>query len=628
VRPVSWLVVRARGLLVVAALIGALLAPGHAAAARAAFAPCGTSSGALECATVNVPLDRSGATPGTVSLHVERLGAAGTPRGVMFLIAGGPGQASAGAFDLASNGSQFRDQFPGYTLIAFDPRGTGRSGVLRCPELQSDPSASPAREQALVAKCATEIGSPRAFYSTRDHADDIDAVRQALGVDKIALWGTSYGTQLSVAYALTYPSHVARLLLDSVADAAGRDPFSLDDLQQMPKGLASLCSGGLCRAATSNFVGEVVKLANRLAAHPLTGKVPKPGGGTVSVTVSGADFLSGAVIDSDLNAGIAAELPAAVHAALQGRSRPILRLVELDRETSVTSTEDLSMGLLAATVCDDGPFPWQPETPISERQALLAAARNALAPGATGPFGKWATDIGPAALCLLWPPQARRSGIGSGPLPNVPVLVLAGERDLRTPASNAAAIAGRFPQGRLLTVPGVGHSVLGADFTTCSGDAVKTWLNGGVPPTRCPRSPMLVNPIGAFPASFGALRPAGAAGVRGRTLTAVAKTVREAAASWGLAVTGFTAARTIAGPYGGVIRSSGVTFSLSRYSLVPGVQVSGSLHLYRPGTGLPLPARFVGTVRVSGAKAAHGQLAVGRATLSGRLSGRKVRARA
>src|ERR671935_1154191 len=285
---------RFRGPILLSAVVAALVVPHGAAAARVVFAPCSARTGALECATVNVPLDRSGATAGTVSLHVERLAAGGTPRGVMFLIAGGPGQASADAFDLGSNAAQWRDQFPGYTLIAFDPRGTGRSGVLRCPELQADPSASPAREQALVAKCATEIGPNRTFYSTRDHADDIDAVRQALGVDKIALWGTSYGTQLSVAYALTYPSHVARLILDSVADPAGRDPFSRDDLQQMPKGLASLCAARLCKAATSNFVGEVVRLANRMAAHPLTGKVPKPGGRTVKVTASGVDLLSGA----------------------------------------------------------------------------------------------------------------------------------------------------------------------------------------------------------------------------------------------------------------------------------------------------------------------------------------------
>lgn len=613
---------RLRGLIVLMALCAALGAPNAAPAARTLFVPCGANG--LECATVNVPLDRSGATPGNLSLHVEELPAPGMPRGVLFLIAGGPGQASAGAFTLGANALDLRSEYPGYTLIAFDPRGTGRSGLLRCPELQADPFAALTRVQALVAKCGTEIGLNRAFYSTRDHADDIDAVRRALGVDKIALEGTSYGTQLSVAYALTYPSHVERLILDSVADPAGRDPFALDDLQQMPKGLASLCSGGLCRAATPNFVGELVKLANRMAAHPVTGKVAKPSGGTRTVRATGFDFLGGAVLDSDLNAGLAAELPAAVHAALRGRTRPLLRLVQLDRQTAITSAEDLSMGLFTATVCDDGPFPWDPETPLGQRPGLLAAARSALPRGSTGPFGTWATDLGPAPFCLLWPPQARRPGIGSGPLPNVPVLVFAGERDLRTPVTNAAAIAARFPQGRLVTVPGVGHSVLGTDFTGCAQTAVSIWLSGGVPPSRCPRSPMLVNPIGAFPASFATLKPGRTGGVRGRTLVAVAKTVREATASWAFSLTGFTQVKAIAGLYGGTIRASGTSFVLKGYSTVAGVRISGSLRLYRPETRSPLPARFVGSVRVDGTKAAHGRLAVGPSMLSGRLSGRVV----
>jgi pimeloyl-ACP methyl ester carboxylesterase len=615
---------RLRGLIVLFALCAALGAPqALPAAPTPLFVPCGPEG--VVCATVNVPLDRSGATPGTVPLHVEELPAPGTPRGVLFIVAGGPGQGSAGTFSLGANAVAFRGQFPGYTLVAFDNRGTGRSGVLRCPELQANPAASGALAQALVAKCAAEIGPSRAFYSTRDHADDIDAVRQALGVDKIALWGTSYGTQLSVAYALTYPSHVERLILDSVADAQGRDPFALDDLQQMPKGLASLCSGGICKKATSNFVGELVKLANRIASHPLRGKVARAGGGTRTVRASAIDFLSGAVLDTDLNAGLAAEVPAAVHAALRGRLRPLLRLVQLDRESAVTPAEDLSSGLFAATVCDDGPFPWSPDTPLAQRPAMLASARNALPAGSTGPFGRWATELGPAAFCLLWPPQARRPGIGSGPLPNVPVLVFEGERDLRTPASNGAAIAARFSQGHLVTVPGVGHSVLGTDLTRCAQNALGTWLSGGVPPARCPRSPLLVNPIGNFPTSVAALRPRG---VRGRTLTAVSKTVREAAASWAFALTGFGGAHAIPGLYGGTVRISGTNFTLKRYSLVPGVRVSGTLRLYRPASGSVLPARFIGSVRVLGAKASHGRLTVGPLRLVGTLGGRHVRGRA
>src|SRR5438094_10244647 len=151
---------RLRGLIVLTALCAALGAPNAAPAARAFSVPCGANG--LECATVNVPLDRSGATPGTVSLHVEELPTPGTPRGVLFLIAGGPGQASSGTFQLGTNAIDYRSMFPGYTLVAFDNRGPGRSGVLRCPELQAAAFASPAPARPLVATCATEIGPGRA----------------------------------------------------------------------------------------------------------------------------------------------------------------------------------------------------------------------------------------------------------------------------------------------------------------------------------------------------------------------------------------------------------------------------------------------------------------------------------
>src|SRR5436305_12329324 len=138
---------RLRGLLILLALCAALGAsPGAPGAARTVFVPCGLFG--LECTTVTVPLDRSGATPGTVSLHVEELPAPGKPRGVLFFVAGGPGQASAGTFQLGANAIDWRDQFPGYTLVAFANRGTGQSGVLRCPALPADPFASDARTQA------------------------------------------------------------------------------------------------------------------------------------------------------------------------------------------------------------------------------------------------------------------------------------------------------------------------------------------------------------------------------------------------------------------------------------------------------------------------------------------------
>jgi len=177
--------------------------------------PCGKPTGVL-CTTVVVPLARSGALPGTLSLHVEVVPAGGVPRGVMFLLAGGPGQGSAQVFGLGSDSalSLYRFLFPGYTLVAYDDRGTGTSGLLDCPTLQLANTAD--SEQSAAAACADALGPQRDFYSTAEHAEDLDAVRQALGFDKIALYGVSYGTKLALAYALAHPDHVERLLLDSV----------------------------------------------------------------------------------------------------------------------------------------------------------------------------------------------------------------------------------------------------------------------------------------------------------------------------------------------------------------------------------------------------------------------------
>src|SRR3954464_298690 len=174
-----------RRLLVVAAALAFLAGAGEARAAIG-LSPCTGKSG-VECGTVTVPLDRTGATPGTIGLHVEVLPAAGTARGVMFLIAGGPGQGSAGSFALTPgfNRQLMQFMFPGYTLVAFDNRGTGQSGLINCVPLQKTVTGSVDVEARLAADCANTIGPTRIFYSTRDHADDMDAVRAALGFNCI-----------------------------------------------------------------------------------------------------------------------------------------------------------------------------------------------------------------------------------------------------------------------------------------------------------------------------------------------------------------------------------------------------------------------------------------------------------
>src|SRR5919201_2231479 len=445
-----------RRLLLVLAVTAALVVPTGAHAAIP-LTPCGKTTRSLECGTVQVPLDRSGRVPGTISLHVEVLPAEGTARGVMFLIAGGPGQGSAKAYNLGArdNADFMQAMLPGYTLVAFDNRGTGDSGVIDCPALQRTTNAPVEQEAALARDCANIIGPQREFYATRDHVEDTDAVRAALGVDKIALFGVSYGTKLSLAYALGHPAHVERLVLDSVVAPGFPDPFERNVLQQMPGRLAGFCEGGVCRGATSNFAAEVAKLANQLETRPITGKVIVPSGAARTVHMNGENLIS-LMIDADLSPGLAAELPAAVHAALGGFTLPLLRVFDLDLRANELTSEDLSFGLYAATNCADGKFPWAPSTPPAQRRSIMDAAIAALPAGAFGPFGNWSARLGNAFFCEQWPSPAGNTPVGPGPLPNVPVFIVNGGFDMRTPVSNALTVADLFPQSQLLVVPGVG----------------------------------------------------------------------------------------------------------------------------------------------------------------------------
>ena len=568
------------------------------------------------CSDVVVPLDRTGVVPGTVTLHVEVVPSTGVNRGVVFLLAGGPGQGSAHVFGLGTTAEVAFDHylFPGYTLVAYDDRGTGDSGLLDCPTLQTANTADAEREAA--AACAASIGVPRDFYSTATHAEDLDAVRQSLGFNKIALYGVSYGTKLAMAYALAHPDHVERLLLDSVLPPELPNPFSANTLQAMPATLAAFCSDGSCRSATSNFAGDVTTLANKLAAKPIRVAVRQPNGTKKLIRVDGLELLS-MVTDADINPGLAVELPAVVRAALQGRTQPLARLADLHDSGSQEASIDLSFALYAATVCRDGPFPWAPDTPVADRAALEQAAIAALPPGAFGPFGPWAAQVGNADFCLTWPSPSGGAALATGPLPNVPVLAVSGGFDLRTPTAGAVSVVARFPQGKLLVVPGVGHSTVTADFSGCAVAGVHTWMTGGVPPTVCPRPNPLVAPVPALPVLPARPRRVSPAA----TLRIVTATLKEAEAAW-LMTDGLSGTDTpVAGIYGGRLTSpSDGSINLAGYTVAQGVSLSGKLKI---GKGGP-PLRFEGFLTVAGTRAATGVLGLKNGSLRGTLGGKLV----
>src|SRR4051794_20508027 len=152
-----------------AAVAAVLALPGTSSAALA-WRSCRLATGA-ECATLRVPLDRSGAMPGSVPLKLARL-PADSARPTLVYLSGGPG--GAGIEEMLSVMPLTPFLLDSYRVVGFDQRGTGGSGLLRCPALERDPRL---RSVRAGEDCAKRIGERRRLYTTPDSVEDLEAIR-------------------------------------------------------------------------------------------------------------------------------------------------------------------------------------------------------------------------------------------------------------------------------------------------------------------------------------------------------------------------------------------------------------------------------------------------------------------
>ena len=295
----------------------------------------------------------------------------------------------------------------------------------------------------------------------------------------MALYGTSYGTKVALGYALRYPARVERLVLDSTVEANGPDPFYLDTFDAVPRALGSLCRRRC--PWTSDPVADLAALVDRLARGPLRGRVVDRRGRARVRRLTRVDVFS-ILLAGDFDPALRAAFPGSVRAALDGDATPLLRLrrraFEVDAEPPPPRL--LSSGALRRDHVRGGP------APLGSHHA--AGPRRAPPPGRPRrprrfpdsefePFDR-ATSLASDTLnlCERWPNAPLAPEFGPGPLPDVPVLLLEGEDDLRTPVENAQRVGAQFPHSSLVVAPATGHSVLGSDFSGCSDRALRSFF--------------------------------------------------------------------------------------------------------------------------------------------------------
>lgn len=614
-----------RGRTLVALVAGAaVLALAPSAQAQLSLKSCKH----LQCGRISVPLDRSGATPGSISLYVERQRAKRRPAtGTTLLLAGGPGQPSTLAYNNGSKDpyGEFRDLTPRNDIVVFDGRGTGKSGLLRCPQLER---ANLVDAGAAAAACAQTLGPKRGFYRTSDSVDDIEAIRAALGVDKLTLVGVSYGTFLAQAYAARYPTRVERVLLDSVLDVSGWDPFYLDIFGAVPRVLEKVCRS-VCAGFTRDEVGDLARLVSRLRRGTLHGAVTLADGRRRRTTLTRQELFF-TLVSGDLDELLRAAFPAAVTSALQGDLDPIMRLKrQAVQSEGAGSPREFSSALYAATTCEEIPFPWQRFSDPATRFGAIAAAVAQIPEEDLYPFDR-ATDEGNdfIRMCRRWPEAspAPASAPPAGALPDVPVLMLAGQMDLRTPVETARSAAADWPDAQVLTIPDTGHSVLTADYSGCAIRAARRFFRSQTVASRCRRSARYFYALSPAPRSLSDLRAArGVPGRRGRAVNAVEATLFDVTVQL---VSSLLTASDLHLRGGGLrggrwsidLTKSRWVLRLKRVEYVPGVFVSGlQRDLGRRGE------RAV--MRLSGPRTPDGVVRIGQKWISGRLDGKSFRTR-
>ncbi|HVP03796.1 MAG TPA: alpha/beta fold hydrolase [Solirubrobacteraceae bacterium] len=570
-------------------------AAGGAAPARAqTFTPC-TPAG-VQCATVTVPLDRTRLVPGTVSLAVRRLTGSSPGSGVLVALAGGPG--ASAIFEVEGLATELRSLLGGRDLVVFDVRGVGLSDPITCPGLS----------RATADACAARLGPARAFYRTTDTADDLEAVRSALGVDRISLYAESYATAAAYDYAARYPQHVDRVVLDSPVPPHGFDALVRSTGRAVDRVLRVNCRFG-CHGA--NPVADVARVAPWLGSRGRSAPLIRPSGRPTSFTLT-EPGLWATLLESDRNPAMRLLLPAALHAARVRDLGPLMRLDSLMAQAGQSgapaSGTPFSETINTVTLCEETPMPWARDSSVdvNARVRALIDAFDRQPHGTYGPFDpvQFARGSSPAAQCLKWPQSARVPTQGDAGVPAAPVLVLSGDSDMRTPLEDAQALTRSLPNGALLEVEQTGHGVIGSvphAARACLERALTAFGAGGAAGGVCRVDSLRVTPLPVPPRSLAALAPApGVRGLPGRTLAAVVATLADAQVDGYAALyAGDGTSIAEGGLRGGLMRGTAKILRLQRLVFVPGVTVTGTMDI-ETGTA---------TVKVSGS-GAHGRVTI------------------
>ena len=487
------------------------------------LAPCPVMRGAY-CGSVTRPWDASGRVPGTLEVGFAWIPASsGRSLGTLVPHEGGPGYSTTGSGEWFAE--MYGDLMRNHDMLLVDARGMGRTAAIACPAL--DNGSKPFIR--AVGACGRSLGDRAYSYGTEASADDLAAVLDALTIDKVDMYGDSYGTFFAQVFAGRHGDRLRTLILDGAYPTYGESAWYPTQGPALRRSFADVCARSeLCASAPGLPMPLLETLLERLRKKPM--QVRAPGGdGRWHRVILDAEAIAAVAYNATYLSPTYREFTAAVRAALDGDARPLGRLFAEFWWTGDASSNprEYSLGAEAAVSCHDYPqlFDLSASPSRREQQYREAFARKeSTQPGLYAPFSireykrsGW-TSFG---MCLEWPKPAMRADIGppkppGGRYPTVPTLVLSGEFDTITTPAEGDMVAARFPRSQHIVVANGLHVVGGARPDSCGPRLVRHVVRTGdvsIPSSlaACASSAPVIRAVGTYPRDLASVQlPAGA----------------------------------------------------------------------------------------------------------------------
>jgi pimeloyl-ACP methyl ester carboxylesterase len=372
-----------------------------------------------------------------------------------------------------------------FDIVGFDPRGVGRSSPVKCfsdadmdanfgadpdPVSQADFDALVALARKLAQACGTKYGDTLQYFSTVQAARDMDAIRAAVGDEKLSYLGYSYGTLLGATYAQLFPKNVRALVLDGAVDptlpSVASSEGQAKGFERAFTNFATWCrtAGAECPIAPDARAAVIAALDQARTA-PATGA-----GGRKAA----AGWVFTAVVSALYSESRWPALAAAIANVRRGDPRLVFELAdsyaERDDDGKYSNLFDAN---LAVNCADD------------DKSITVAEARRLQ--------GEWrvkyplfGASLALNLICAQWP--GKRDPYPTGKADGAPPILVVGTKgDPATPYEQTPALATMLGVGTVLTWDGEGHTAY--PQTRCITTAVNDYLiNLTVPPAgqTCP----------------------------------------------------------------------------------------------------------------------------------------------